>query len=86
MSATVHELPMAPLLTERLYEPRLLGRRVVNRNSAAYGRLSGDLRYDRGLCWFEVECETGRWWWPETSVKPLGEIPVPCPRGNGGAA
>lgn len=79
MTATVHSLPLAPLTTERIYQPRLLGRRVRNWHSGAEGRLSGEVRCDRGVFWLEVEAETGRWWWPEASVHALGPVPMPCP-------
>lgn len=83
MSATIHTLPPAPLATDRLYDPRLLGRRVMHRDLGAEGRLSGDVRYDRNAVWFEVECNAGRFWWAEGSVIALGpiQLQVPCPRG-----
>lgn len=84
MSATVHEIPMAPLLTHRIYEPRLLGKRARHRHYDAYGRLSGDVRVDRGCVWVEAETNEGRFWWAETSVELLGPVamPQPCPRGG----
>lgn len=85
MTAAVHELPMAPLITNRLYEPRLLGKRARHRHYGVYGRLSGDVRVDRGVVWVEACVEdSGRHWWAETSVELLGQIqmPRPCPRGS----
>ena len=82
MTATVHPLPPAPPVTDRGYNERLLGRRVTHRHYGAYGRLSGDYRYDRGAFWLEAECEGGRWWWAVNSIEFLGPIPsAPCPRG-----
>lgn len=82
MTATVHPLPMAPLITERGYNERL-GRRVAHRHYHAYGRLSGDYRYDRVAFWLEVECDDGRFWWTVPSIEFLGPIPaIPCPRGR----
>lgn len=85
MTASIHPLPMAPLTTRRLYEPRLFGKRARHRHYGAYGRLSGDVRVDRGVVWVEAECEGGRFWWAEMSVELLGPVampPRPCPRGS----
>ena len=87
MTATVHTLPMAPLVTDRGYNERLLGRRVTHRHYGAQGRLSGDYRYDRGAFWLEVETDAdGRFWWAVNSIEFLGPIPMPCPRGGRGSA
>lgn len=82
MNATIHPIPPAPLATDRLYDPRLLGHRVQHRDLGAEGRLSGNVRYDRSVMWIEVECNAGRFWWAEGSVIALGAIPIqlPCPR------
>ena len=84
MSATIHALPMAPLETKRLYEPRLFGKRAMHRHYGVYGRLSGDVRVDRGCVWVEAETEDGRYWWAEHSVALLGAVALPrfCPRGG----
>lgn len=76
MTDTLYSMPMAPLLTHRIYQPRLLGKRVRNSNSGAVGRLSGEVRHDSGIFWLEVEAETGRWWWPESAVHALGAIEI----------
>ena len=83
MSATIHTLPMAPLITDRGYNERLLGRRVAHRYYGAVGRLSGDYRYDRGVFWLEAETnDDGRFWWAVNSIEFLGPIPLaPCPGG-----
>lgn len=87
VTATVHPIPMAPLITDRGYNERLLGRRVVHREYRAYGRLSGDFRWDRNAFWLEVESEAGRWWWTANSVDFIGPVPgMPCPRGKGEAS
>lgn len=84
MTASIHTLPLAPLLTERGYNQRLLGRRVLHREYRVYGRLSGDYRYDRGVFWVEVETDSdGRFWWNVNSIEFLGPVPMtPCPRGK----
>lgn len=85
MTATVHPLPTAPLVERRIYHPSLLGKRVLHRHYEVYGRLSGDVRVDRGCVWLEAETEDGRYWWAEPSLALLGPVPMPCPRGGSAA-
>lgn len=73
------ELPMAPLLREPSFNPMLIGRRARHKHLGVYGRLTGELRYDRDQLWAEVECESGRWWWVSTHIQALGPIPMPAP-------
>ncbi len=84
MSATVHEIPMAPLVSERVYNQQILGRRVRHRYLGAYGRLTGATRYDRGALWLEVDTRDGTYWWVARSLDELGPVPMPAPRGRVG--
>lgn len=84
MTATIHPLPLAPLIRERQYSPGLLGRRIKHRHLAALGRCSGEISYDRGALWLEVDTRAGRYWWLARNTRELEPIAVPAPYGRAG--
>lgn len=64
----LHQLPTS----------QLVGKRVRNRNTGEIGRLSGTARH-----YFEVEAESGRFYWSEANIELLGAID-PFPAQGGG--
>lgn len=74
---TIHPIPTAPLIRDRQYLAPLLGKRVRHRYLGAMGRCSGEVSYDRGALWLEVDTKAGRFWWLAGNTQEMGPIAVP---------
>lgn len=83
MTAQIHEIPTAPLVSERAYNQKVLGRRVRHRHLGAYGRLTGTMRWERDALWLEVQTNDGTFYWLARSLDELGPIPMPMVGGMG---
>lgn len=77
MSAQIHDLPSAPLVSEIAHNWKILGRRVRHRHLGTYGRLTGAMRWERDALWLDVDTNAGTYFWIARSVDELGPIPLP---------
>ncbi len=76
VTADLHSIPTAPLVSERVYNQQILGRRVRHRYLGAYGRLTGTVRWERDALWVEAQTNDGTYWWPARNCEELGPIPM----------